>query len=83
MIDEFIERDEEGERVDGDAVGADSDKKRDGFRKGGIESRLGVQEFKRAEVRRVGGVEEARTADIRGERAGRAGAAAAVPRTMN
>ena len=51
LIDECIENGEKGERVDGYAIGGDSDKKRDRLRKGGVEGSLGVQEVKRAKIR--------------------------------
>ena len=50
LIDEFIERDKKGERVDVAAIGGDGDKKRDSLQEGRIEGRLGVQELKRAKI---------------------------------
>lgn len=52
LINKSMERDEKGERVNGDTIGGDSDKKRDRLRKGGDEGSLGVQEFKRVKIRR-------------------------------
>ena len=55
LIDEVIERDKKGERVNRDDVRGYSDKKRDRLWEGGIEGRLGVQELKRAKIQQCRG----------------------------
>ncbi len=84
LVEELVERDEQGERVDGDAVSGDSDEKRNRVRKGEVESILRIQECKGAETRRAGGGRRAEDGShARRERAGTAGAAAAVRGTRS
>jgi hypothetical protein len=55
LVEEVIQGNGEGERVDRDTVGRSSDEERDRFGKGGIKSGLRIDKFKGSKIRRARG----------------------------